>query len=1141
MKFKSLLFLLCGTFTLFAVDPGGVSIDFAKKTVQSTGKSLQYIPGGEFKTKAEFDSWKKHHWVHIGAKAGNYIQLLKDVKPYIKYDWKNQEGCIIIDNALHNMKDNFGRGLTVSNRLIKRFPAAPGNHNLTWNAHGTHIKGPAYSGFLVQLAFYDAKGKKVGNTFSQYPTLTNNKKDFRISGIAPEKTAQAEVTFCFYGPGNVSIDNVALTPQKITTGLSVKLNPHGFLDNLFCVPEKTPFTIHFGLKNVSGKKDGAAMFHIELPEEFSILAAREGNVMFPQGENRCSVDLTNLRARAPLNGYSSTFPTVNLMIVAKNLKASNDVFQGKYWVEENGVKGTVETFSLKVLPVTHAKQPARFKTGFAPMNDFSYSAANSKHLKQLFQTTGFNGGTYIPGGLIPVMNQLGIEVYAEAVANGYRIGPNPKPDFALFRGADGKPLLTPGNTQNICPTEVYRQGEYYKGKVIPYFNSLMDKGITHLMANWEPFMFDRRGCFCARCKTEFIRYSKLPEKEVTANWGSAILEKYRDLWTKFRSWQHGELVKTLNQTMNELGKKRFGKESFFIPMVSYTLFTTPRQHAEYALEDYIDHLQWLEPWGPYIYYRYEEPYQENCGWNIVTWLAAKKMKESVIKRQPDKKKRTKLIAFPHSYQGTDWVTEPETLAFETLLFFVNGFEGSFAYLFPLGYDYRYWKALAETNNTIANLESYFLDGKDISSKIETVLQTPLPKPNPPDATAVWSTAEGMGEVEKVSLLQHTAVTLNGKTLAAIGNFWKHGEAFYTFKLKGLKSGKYTVSDPAAKLVFGTFTNKELEKGILMQTGALRWRFLLVEPQTKAEGKQVTQKALRNLMQKRLPKIRKAFEKEQKLQSEKFVVSNDYSKLKPLSAQGMTIKAVKVGGKDFLQLNTSEYSLEIHPEQGGAIRNWKTKSGEALSSPGDTLGLGNDSFMEPTIRNWNTPWQIAGIRSDLEGITLAMKFRIPQAIDLTFGGLEFVKTYQFLPDGIRFRLEVRNSNSKNIAFVYRSHNQNAYLSIKNKVSGIMKTGTVEVKRKGNNQIIRVSGAKQRAERHYAVKVPVSGGTATAEFSAPWHNYILKLETSGNVGFYGIWDDLPDRMKYATEEILFEQTNLAPGAKKVFELKWSFKKK
>ena len=99
----------------------------------------------------------------VCAKAGNYIQLLKDVKPYIKYDWKNQEGCIIIDNALHNMKDNFGRGLTVSNRLIKRFPAAPGNHNLTWNAHGTHIKGPAYSGFLVQLAFYDAKGKKAGN------------------------------------------------------------------------------------------------------------------------------------------------------------------------------------------------------------------------------------------------------------------------------------------------------------------------------------------------------------------------------------------------------------------------------------------------------------------------------------------------------------------------------------------------------------------------------------------------------------------------------------------------------------------------------------------------------------------------------------------------------------------------------------------------------------------------------------------------------------------------------------------------------------------------------------------------------------------------------------------------------------------
>ena len=299
--------------------------------------------------------------------------------------------------------------------------------------------------------------------------------------------------------------------------------------------------------------------------------------------------------------------------------------------------------------------------------------------------------------------------------------------------------------------------------------------------------------------------------------------------------------------------------------------------------------------------------------------------------------------------------------------------------------------------------------------------------------------------------------------------------------------------------------------------------------------------MRELMQKRLPKIRKTFEKEQKLQSEKFIVSNDYSKLKPLSAQKMTIKAVKVAGKDFLQLNTPEYSLEIHPEQGGAIRNWKTKSGEALSSPGNTLGLGNDSFMEPMIRSWNTPWQIAGIRSDLEGITLALKFRIPQAVDPAFGGLEFIKTYQFLPYGIRIRLEVRNSHTKNIAFVYRSHNQNAYLSTKNNRSGTMKTGTVELKRNSKNQIIRVSKTKQWTERHYAVKNPVGGGTASAEFSAPWHNYILKLEISGEVGFYGIWDDLPDRMKYATEEILFEEINLAPGAKKVFELKWTFKKK
>ena len=106
---------------------------------------------------------------------------------------------------------------------------------------------------------------------------------------------------------------------------------------------------------------------------------------------------------------------------------------------------------------------------------------------------------------------------------------------------------------------------------------------------------------------------------------------------------------------------------------------------------------------------------------------------------------------------------------------------------------------------------------------------------------------------------------------------------------------------------------------------------------------------------------------------------------------------------------------------------------------------------------------------------------------------------------------------------------------------MRTGATEIKRNSKRQIIRVSNEKQRAERHYAVKTPVGGGAASAEFSAPWNDHILKLETSGKIGFYGIWDDHPDRMKYATEEIIFEETKLAPGAKTVFEINWIFKKK
>ena len=125
-------------------------------------------------------------------------------------------------------------------------------------------------------------------------------------------------------------------------------------------------------------------------------------------------------------------------------------------------------------------------------------------------------------------------------------------------------------------------------------------------------------------------------------------------------------------------------------------------------------------------------------------------------------------------------------------------------------------------------------------------------------------------------------------------------------------------------------------------------------------------------------------------------------------------------------------------------------------------------------------------------------------------------------------------------MYRSHNQNGYLTTQKNTSGIMRSGSTLIKRNGKCQILRVSNQKQRAERHYLVKTPSINGANRCEFLFPNNEYIMQLDILGKVGFYGIWDDIPVRMKYATCEIVFEETKIAPGKKEVFEITWSLKK-
>ena len=176
------------------------------------------------------------------------------------------------------------------------------------------------------------------------------------------------------------------------------------------------------------------------------------------------------------------------------------------------------------------------------------------------------------------------------------------------------------------PVAVYKQSPYYKKEVLGMLKDILIKKdqSDSIMPNWEPYMFDFKGCFCPRCKEEFIKYSGLKKAEVDKVWPTKVIIKYKKQWIKFRSWQHGQMCAQLEKDISRIGKS-VGKDSHFIPEIAWSqLIENSNPHfAQYNPKDYIDKLPVIEPWGPYIFYKFNEPYIYNPGIHLITFTAAK--------------------------------------------------------------------------------------------------------------------------------------------------------------------------------------------------------------------------------------------------------------------------------------------------------------------------------------------------------------------------------------------------------------------------------------------------------------------------------------------------------------------------------------
>jgi len=382
------------------------------------------------------------------------------------------------------------------------------------------------------------------------------------------------------------------------------------------------------------------------------------------------------------------------------------------------------------------------------------------------------------------------------------------------------------------------------------------------MCNWEPHMYVGKGCYCDRCRREFVAWSKLPAAEVDVVWPGSVAEKYPDRLQEFRSWQHGQLMRTLQETAEELGEEA-GREINFIPELYHGLLTSQGEalveSPELRVSAYLDSLRAVNAWAPYNWYVFgRRPYEYVRGLHLNIYSTSTEVREHLRATLPARPPR--LFAFPYStYEG---VTEPEATAFEMLTYFVNGYHGAIVYLFPGGYDARHWRAVAEANRQMAMAEPFVMQGRSMHDHTIAAV-SPMPPPDPRFLNGAGSCAN-RERWERTPMLRSREFAREGRRMIAVGNFWERGECFFKLTVR-VPEGQYVVREPLAGRACGAgggdapLTQADLAEGVLLHVGALRYAWFVLEPyDARADyGTVVTPRQLRDVMEDRVSGINEA--------------------------------------------------------------------------------------------------------------------------------------------------------------------------------------------------------------------------------------------------------------------------------------------
>lgn len=840
--------------------------------------------------------------------------------------------------------------------------------------------------------------------------------------IAPPGTRDLDLIFRIDGAGEFLLKNVVLTPVKKQEKITLRLSPQGFLDQIFTLSQDQPALMCFVWQrngSIEEAKLERPLLVLTLPKGVSFLYFTDADSSvvreLPDGQE-VRVQLARNYASRPqtINGFD--FYLLLPALLTTSLPSGSTPGMGSCHIEDQGeIVSNRETFRFEVIaPIKVDIRSKKYLPGFYINGRyFNFDDENDAFMASFLEDIGVRWIIGSPSGKrLEIWRQHKIDVITPEtwsyVSNGFRIG-DPK-----YRPESDKYKYLGGNTsfdleRAVCPAAIYEKRPYFQERVRKYLADLL-RGTDGLWANWEPYMFAGKGCFCDHCMANFAKFVNVPLEQMKTEWPDQLLrgKKYHEQAVRFRSLEHAKLVRTMHETVVELtgGEKSLG----FIPGIAWiemaSCWRSIPNGKEVHQSDYASDLRWIDPWGPYPNWNTQTPYVYRKAGNLSTFIAARDVRRQVNLDYPPEK-RPKLLAFPHGFQLSAWVTQPESMEMDLNSFFFNGYEAATIYMFPKGYDNRYWAAFARANELAAKFENFVYDGHRIDERVTLTAQAPY-------ALNASKVTSWLPELDDVPMLQHVAYEKDGKIIVPVFNFWEKGSAFFSLQISGLPNeSRYQLS--CAEQYFAPersffrqrkyFTGSELASGISLFAGAMRCLvYEFVPADSSSVAISYSPADVRQLRSKLLPELTAAAAADQEYE-ERYGVR----KSTLLSLEHAGIKCQADNENSQLLFTAGENSAILNSKAMSMV-DWRIAGKAQLGGTAES-GLGTVAFWEPSFLI-ETTWQVIGQEKIPGGISVTGELRIHDQLSTVLDGLTIRQRFE-ITDSCRkvtVKTELLNTSS-----------------------------------------------------------------------------------------------------------------------------------